>query len=420
MKNKILELVLEYTDKPTQSFRPGIDPVPVSGAIITPEDIAAVVDAALDGWFTESTRAKEFAKKLRKYVGTNHASLCNSGSSANLLAVTACKEHFKVPDGKKVITTALAFSTTVAPIIQNNLIPLFVDVKLSNLNVSEVLIMGLLHREDVAGVILAHTLGFPYDAGRIADACERHGKFFIEDCADALGTQLYGTRVGGFGDCSTFSFFPAHHITTGEGGAVLCNSGILYNLIQSYMNWGRDCWCIPGKDNTCNKRFEHNFPNLPEGYDHKYVFSRLGYNLKMTELSAALGNSQIDRISELSEKRFDNFEYLENGLLELIHTVYIKDGLYPSPFGFPVIAGKARELIKFLECGNIKTRPIFTGNITRHPMMEGAEYEVYPSLKNSDLIMENCFWIGCHDALTKAHLDYVIEVFEEFFNEQRQ
>ena len=415
MKNEILELVLKYAEKEPQPFRPGIDPVPVSGAVITPEDIVSVVDAALEGWFTEGKRAKEFARRLRNYIGTNHAVLCNSGSSANLLAVTACKEHFNVPDGKKVITTALAFPTTVAPIIQNNLIPLFVDVNVYTLNVVSYYIEEMIKREDVAGVILAHTLGFPFKAHRISKACKENGKFFIEDCADALGTQIYGKRVGKFGDCSTYSFFPAHHITTGEGGAVLCNDGILYKLIQSYSNWGRDCWCLPGKDNTCNKRFEHDFPNLPYGYDHKYTFSRLGYNLKMTELSAALGLSQIDKLEKFISQRFDNFDYLWDGLHKRVLTVEMDDGYFPSPFGFPIISTTATELREYLELTQIRTRPVFSGNILKHPMMDGVEYEG-ENLHGSDYLMKNAFWVGCHSGLSKEQLDWIITCVGDFFH----
>jgi len=289
-------------------------------------------------------------------------------------------------------------------------------------------VLKALQRPSVIGVILAHTLGFPYDAKVIREECDKLGKFLIEDCADALGTEIYGQKVGSFGHASTFSFFPAHHITTGEGGAVLTNDGRLLKLINSYRDWGRDCWCAPGNDNTCNKRFEHKWDRLPEGWDHKYTFTNLGYNLKMTELQAALGLSQIQRIEDISTARNDNYVFIYDKLRTwsfCLDFPWVDDpmNLLPlSPFGFPISIKTTKftkqELVDYLEKSGIRTRPVFAGNITRHPMADQFYYEQIGDLSGSDFIMENTFWIGCHDALTKEDFYYVVETFYSFFKEK--
>jgi CDP-6-deoxy-D-xylo-4-hexulose-3-dehydrase len=280
----------------------------------------------------------------------------------------------------------------------------------------------LLSNKEVAGLVIAHTLGFPFAADLIAESIFSD-QFFIEDCSDALGTKIKGFHVGSFADVSTFSFFPAHHITTGEGGAVGTNSGEMYRILESYNNWGRDCWCKPGESNTCNRRFSHHEYRLPYGYDHKYTFSRTGYNLKMTEFQAALGYSQLQRLDIIVESRLNNFNYLASALdyyeeLDLIEWNYYLGN--PSPFGFPIIVNEKanftrKELVQFLESNGVRTRPLFAGNITRQPFMKNVNYATAGSLENSDYIMNNAFWIGCHDSLTKEQLDYTLEIFELFF-----
>ena len=418
LKKEILELIYNYLLE-NDNANDSSDIVTVSGAVISPEDIYATINTALDGWFTEGKKCAEFSSMLEKQVGVRNAILCNSGSSANLLAVTALKEHYKNKDGMKVITNATGFPTTIAPIVQNNLIPLFVDCDLQTLNVKSYEIAALPQSDDVAGIILAHTLGFPYDSRFIAKTCKKFGRWFVEDCCDALGAKIYDIPVGSFGDVSTHSFFPAHQITTGEGGAVLTNNNKLAKVISSYNSWGRNCWCKPGQDNTCGKRFNHNIEGLPHGWDHKYTFSRLGYNLKMTELQGALGVSQLSNLNFFVKRRLENFKFLYENLIDLasdFDLVEIPHWATPSPFGFPIIIMQGISRIKFvdyLEQAGIRTRPIFAGNITRQPMMKNVNYDVHGTLLNSDYIMNNAFWIGCHPGLSKKKLEYVVDkIFE--------
>jgi len=403
-----------------KAYIPG-DEIPVSGAIIDKSDILAVVRAALKGWFTEGEISYEFGKVLCKYVGSSHSTLCNSGSSASLLAVSALSEDcFK--DGK-VITCATGFPTTVSPIIQNGLTPLFVDVDPKTLNANMGQVYEALEHQDVCGIIMAHTLGFPYDSFGIQDSARFLGKWFIEDIADALGAEINDKRVGTFGDASVISFFPAHHITTGEGGAVFTDNGKLKKIIESYANWGRDCWCLPGQDNTCNQRFCWKQKDLPDGWDHKYTFTRLGYNLKITELQSALGLSQMKKADRFVQDRRKNFEYLLMNLAEFQeHLEFVEYAFYanPSPFGFPITVKPSapfskNSLVLYLESKKVRTRPVFGGNLTRHQAFKKDKiYTPYP-LSGSDYVMNNTFWIGCHPQLTQAHLDYVIEMIQKYF-----
>jgi CDP-6-deoxy-D-xylo-4-hexulose-3-dehydrase len=397
------------------------DEIPVSGALIDMNDIRAVVDVALDGWFTEGKVSAEFAKSLCKYVGSKHVTLCNSGSSASLLAVSALAEN--CAEGRKVVTCATGFPTTVAPIIQNKLIPLFVDVNPKTLNADREQLHEALHDRDVCGVIMAHTLGFPFDAFSVAETTKELGKWFIEDIADALGAEINDKRVGTFGDASILSFFPAHHITTGEGGAVFTNNGRLKKVIDSYGSWGRDCWCLPGSDNTCGKRFGWDCKDLPAGWDHKYTFTRLGYNLKITELQSALGLSQMRKIDKFVKARISNFEYLLINLAEFQEYLeFVEYAFYanPSPFGFPITVKPSapfdrNSLVKYLESNKIRTRPVFGGNLTRHSAFKKSEIATPYPLSGSDYVMNNTFWIGCAPMLTTGHLDYVIETIQKYF-----
>jgi len=427
-KDKILRSVYEYAEEKLYRppFRPGIDEVPVSGAYLTADDIVATVSSVMDGWFTEGKAAKEFCSKLAHYTGTRHISLCNSGSSATLLAVTALN-HIQKGNrntARFVITCATGFPTTVTPIYTNHLVPLFVDSGgYQMLNADDDTVLELLGREDVLGVILAHTLGFPYRADLIRKRCDELDKFFVEDCCDALSAQINGEPVGQFGHASTLSFFPAHHITTGEGGAVCTNDGRLHALINSYRDWGRDCWCLPGKSNTCNKRFDWEIDPLPEKWDHKYTFTNVGHNLRMTEMQAALGNSQIDKLDIFVKFRAENFGKLRTFIPSRDHLfvgTYLNGNL--SPFGLPITvtsdAFTKQELVTFLENRKIRTRPVFGGNLTRQPAFRKMYYEQVGTLANSDYIMERTFWIGCHPSLTAAQLDYVIESFYDFFKEK--
>lgn len=427
-KDRILHYVNEYAERQLGKppFRPGIDEVPVSGAYITADDITAVVSSVLDGWFTEGKVSDKFCRELAHWTGTRHVSLCNSGSSATLLATTALNHIQKGNRSKArlVITCATGFPTTVSPIYVNGLVPLFVDsAGYQELNADTDTVLEQLEREDVLGVILAHTLGFPYRADLIRKKCDELDKFFIEDCCDAIGAKVNSKYVGQFGHASTLSFFPAHHITTGEGGAVCTNDGRLHKLINSYRDWGRDCWCAPGEQDTCNKRFGWNIDTLPENWDHKYTFTNIGYNLRMTEMQAALGLSQANYLLFFVNRRNRNFAYLHWNIPSMGHLyigVSAKEGL--SPFGLPITvtsdAFTKRELVDFLESRKIRTRPVFGGNLVRQPAFRKMYYEQVGALANSDYIMERTFWIGVHPSLTVKQVDYVVDSFYDFFRER--
>ncbi len=400
--------------------------VPVSGAVIDEKDQLKLMQVIMSKWFTEGYFCDEFSTKLKKYIGARHCILVNSGSSANLLAVSAIKDFYTTENNRnKVVTCATGFPTTVGAIVQAGLVPLFVDVNPKTLNPDTNVMLSALARPDVVGIIQAHTLGFPFDAKAIREYCDENNKFFIEDCCDALGAEIYGEKCGSFGHASTYSFFPAHHITTGEGGAVLTNDGRLMRQIEKYRDWGRDCWCLPGQSDTCNKRFSWEWNNLPEGWDHKYTFTNFGYNLKMTEWQGALGSSQIDKIDEFINKRGNNFADLFNYLNQYREWISFPDFYWNtksrkcSPFGFPITVNAnwftRKELVDYLEAHKIHTRPVFAGNITRQPMFDNVEYEVHGNLDGSDYVMERTFWIGCWHGLTQVHLDYVVNTFRDFF-----
>lgn len=414
-KSTIYENVKQYLE---ENPNPTEDIYRVTDTKIHPDDVWALVSCALDRWYTESSRASEFRNKIKVATNTRYSILVNSGSSANLLAVTAAKDHFKSPDGGKVITCATAFPTTVAPILQNNLIPLFIDIVPETLAYDTQLILDLLDREDVVGAVLTHNLGFPYESNVISSKCKIKNKWLIEDCCDALGSRIYGKPVGSFGDLSTLSFFPAHHITTGEGGAVQTNNSKLYRLLQQYSNWGRDCWCEPGQNNTCNQRFSHTWDSgLPDGYDHKYTFTKVGYNLKMTDLQAALGSSQIDRLPQIVMQRQWNYNkvfditsfYLGLDIIDLPDEA--------SPFGFPIATSNRKKLVDFLESKNIITRPVFSGNILKHPMMKDQEYEVSEDgLFGANYVMDNMFWVGVHPFVTDGHMKKLQNALDEYYH----
>jgi len=416
-KEELLQYVAQYLfEHPMQKK----EEYAVTDWAVTDSDFVALISAALDRWLTEGKLAKEFRYKLAEKMQTRYAVLTNSGSSANLLALTAAKDFFGAKNGMKVITCATAFPTTVAPIIQNGLVPLFIDINPETLTYDEELVVDLLSRDDVAGVFLAHNLGFPFDANMIYTHCMEQEKFLIADCCDALGTTINGESVGAIADFSTLSFFPAHHITTGEGGSVQTDDARLFRLLQQYGNWGRDCWCEPGKDNTCNKRFSHNFgTGLPIGYDHKYTFTKVGYNMKVTELQAAFGLSQISRVDEFIEKRRANYTKLYKIVKPYdlyLRTIPLPEGC--SPFGFPMIASSSwtrQGFVEFLEASGVRTRPIFSGNILKHPMMQNTKYEVAGTLDASDSIMHKAFWIGVHPSVTEENLELFQRLLKEYF-----
>jgi CDP-6-deoxy-D-xylo-4-hexulose-3-dehydrase len=418
-RNSIFRLTAEYCEEKfaPKPFIPSHTPIPVSGKVVDAEDVCSVIDSALDAWFTDGGFTEQFERKLAKFIGVRSASFVNSGSSANLLALSA----LELPAGSEVITVAAGFPTTVNPIFQNGLVPVFVDVTVPTyqINVSK-LNEAVSHK--TKAVMLAHTLGNLFDIAEVKDFCRFHHLWLIEDCCDALGSKWRGWNVGQFGDMSTFSFYPAHHITTGEGGAVLTNDPKLKVVVESYRDWGRDCWCCTGKDNTCGKRFDWQLGDLPHGYDHKYIYSHIGYNLKATDMQAALGCSQIEKLPKFIEKRKENFRYLYSALKPLENVIILPEatpGSEPAWFGFPIGVRKDApfsrgELIRYLESKKIGTRLLFGGNLTRQPAYKGRNYRVVGELTNTDYVMNNVFWIGVFPGLTQPMLDYVAETIVRF------
>lgn len=425
LRQQILDLCSRYFQEafPPSDFQPGISSVPVSGKVINGTDLACVVDSALDCWFTTGRFAEDFERKLARFVGVRCASLVNSGSSANLVALSALTsprlEDRRMRPGDEVITVAAGFPTTVNPIIQNRLVPVFVDVTIPGYEI-DARQLEAARSEKTRAVMIAHTLGNVFDLDAVAAFTEKYNLWLVEDCCDALGSTWKGRNVGTFGDLATVSFYPAHHITMGEGGAVLTDKPALQTLIESFRDWGRDCWCHTGKDNTCGKRFEWQLGGLPCGYDHKYTYSHIGYNLKATDMQAALGASQIARLPHFIERRRENFRFLRTALAPLEEYLVLPEatpGSDPSWFGFPLGVRKNApfgrdELIRALEANKIGTRLLFGGNLLRQPAYEGCEYRSIGSLPNTDFVMNNVFWIGVHPGLTKPMLTFVADTMK--------
>jgi len=417
----------------TQPFAPG-DPIPYAGRVFDGREIANLVDASLDFWLTSGRYAASFESKLAEFLGVKYCSLTNSGSSANLLAFTALtstelkERRIKLWD--EVITVAAGFPTTVAPILQYGAIPVFVDITLPTYNIDCCKLEAALSPKTKA-VMLAHTLGNPFNLEYIKSFCDRHGLWLIEDNCDALGSRyLYQGQwryTGTIGHLGTSSFYPPHHITMGEGGAVYTNDAQLKRLVESFRDWGRDCWCPPGQDNTCHKRFAQQFGELPLGYDHKYVYSHLGYNLKATDLQAAVGCAQLEKLPGFIEARRRNWQILSQGLQDLSDRFILpaaSPNSQPSWFGFPLTikegSGFNREqLVSFLESQIIQTRMLFAGNLVRHPCFEEARlaksgYRVVGELKNTDVIMQSTFWLGVYPGMKGGMLDFVLAKIHEF------
>ncbi len=427
LRKQILELTAEYHAEAfaAKEFVPGASTVPVSGKVIRAEDICSVVDSALDGWFTTGRFAKDFERKLARFVGVRSASLVNSGSSANLVALSALTSpklrDRQLKPGDEVITVAAGFPTTVNPILQNRLVPVFLDVTLPTYEI-DVSQLESAYSSKVKAVMIAHTLGNVFNLDAVTSFCRKYNLWLIEDCCDALGSTYNGQKVGTFGDIATVSFYPAHHITMGEGGAVLTDKPALQVLIDSFRDWGRDCWCEPGMDNTCGKRFDWQLGTLPCGYDHKYTYSHVGYNLKATDMQAALGVSQIEKLPEFIEKRKENFAYLKAALRSLDEFLLLPvagENSDPSWFGFPIgvkpDAPFTREqLTRHLEANKIGTRLLFAGNLLRQPAYEGYEHRVVGSLTNTDFVMNQVFWIGVFPGLTREMLDFIVDSMTQF------
>jgi CDP-6-deoxy-D-xylo-4-hexulose-3-dehydrase len=428
LRSQIADLVKQYADlayAPT-TFEGGKNVVPPSGKVIGAAELQNMVEASLDGWLTTGRFNDAFEKRLTEFLGVKHALTTNSGSSANLLAFSALTSHKlgarAIQSGDEVISVAAGFPTTVNPILQFGAVPVFMDVHLPTYNIDPAKIEAAITPKTKA-IMLAHTLGNPYDLDVIVVLAKKHNLWLIEDCCDALGSTYNGKLVGSFGDIGTLSFYPAHHITMGEGGAVFTNNDELKMIIESFRDWGRDCYCGPGKDNTCGKRFCWQLGDLPLGYDHKYTYSHLGYNLKISDMQAACALAQMDRLEGFVEARKQNFAYLKSGLKNCEEFLMLPEATTnsePSWFGFPITikpsAGIKRvDLLQYLDENKIGTRLLFAGNLTRQPYMKGRNFRISGELTNTDTVMNDTFWIGVYPGLSHEMLDFVIAKLETYF-----
>ena len=427
IRENIRELVKKYFDLEFGKceFVPGESQVKYSGRVFDEEEIINLVDSSLDFWLTSGRYAGQFEKKFADYHNMKYCTLANSGSSANLLAVSALTSY-KLGDRRlkpndEIITVAAAFPTTIAPIIQNNLVPVFVDIDLSTLNIDIDKVEYAISSKTKA-IFIAHTLGNPFHLKKILDIKDKYNLWLIEDACDALGAKFNDAFVGTFGDISTFSFYPAHHITMGEGGALLTDNTQLYRNILSFRDWGRDCWCAPGKNNTCGRRFTMQLGGLPMGYDHKFTYSHLGYNLKITDMQAAVGVAQLGKLDEFIAKRNSNFKKYYNFFKEY-EKYFILPESYPestpSWFGFPLtVRGDApfsrKNLVTYLDGNKIDTRMLFAGNVIRQPAFDNVKYKIAGSLEQTDMCMNNTFWFGVYPGLDDNQLDYIFQKAREF------
>jgi CDP-4-dehydro-6-deoxyglucose reductase, E1 len=427
LRRAILDLVAEYHDVAfaPREFVPGESAVPVSGKVFGAEEVQHVVEAGLDFWLTAGRFAIEFERRFARVMQARHAMLVNSGSSANLVALSSLTSPSLGDDrlkaGDEVITVAAGFPTTVNPIIQNGLVPVFVDVELGTYG-PVVAQLEAAVSERTRAIMIAHMLGNPFDLDAVTALAQKHDLYLIEDCCDAVGATYRGRPVGSFGDIATVSFYPAHHITMGEGGCVLTQKPAMKRLIESFRDWGRDCWCETGKDNTCGKRFDWQLGNLPCGYDHKYTYTHVGYNLKLTDMQAAVGVAQLERLPRFIEARRRNFATLHAGLRELDDVLVLPEATphsEPSWFGFPILVREdapfTRDaLTRFLESRRIATRLLFGGNLVRQPAYADVRHRVVGDLANSDRVLHGAFWIGVHPGLSEEMLAYMIESVNAF------
>lgn len=429
IRKKILELTKEYYVKKFKDndFIEGKDIVKYAGRVFDEKELLNLINSSLDFWLTAGRYAEEFEYEFANYFDLSDAILVNSGSSANLVAVSALTSHLlgerRLVPGDEVITAAAGFPTTVAPIIQNNLVPVFVDMDLDTYNVKFEELKKAITPKTKA-IFIAHTLGNPWDLERIVELAREHNLWIVEDNCDALGSRYNGKLTGTFGDIATVSFYPAHHITMGEGGCVITDNELLARAARSFRDWGRDCYCGPGENNTCGLRYSKKYGDLPIGFDHKYVYSHVGYNLKVTDMQAAVGLAQLEKLPSFIEKRKENFKILHNGLNKFKDKLILPiatENSDPSWFSFIISvkedAGFTRnELTNYLEENLIETRNLFAGNIIKQPGYRNSEYRVVGDLKNSDFIANNTFFIGVYPGSTQKHLDYVISIFENYLS----
>jgi len=429
LRQDILALVKDFYKEewPGKEFKPGTTPLEYAGRVFDEQELVNLVDSSLDFWLTTGRYAQEFERKFAGYLNRRYALLTNSGSSANLLAVSALtspklKERQLMP-GDEVVTVACGFPTTVNPIYQNNLVPVFVDVDLSTYNANIDQLESSISSCTKA-IFLAHTLGNPFDLSAVKKLCDTHGLFLLEDNCDALGSTYDGKLTGTFGDLSTFSYYPAHHITMGEGGCVSADSPVLKVVVESFRDWGRDCYCAPGKSNTCGKRFEWQLGSLPQGYDHKYIYSHIGYNLKLTDMQAAVGLAQLEKLPAFIEARKRNWKLLQEGLSHLQDYFILPEATKnsdPSWFAFVLTVRdgakiKRIDLANYLESKRIATRHVFGGNLTRQPAYQNKEMRVVGDLSNTDKVMEDSIVLGVYPGLSESNIDYMIESICSFIN----
>jgi len=426
-RDHILASVARYHGEafPEQPFVPGETPVPCAGRTFDADELVHLVDASLDFWLTGGRYAARFEREFARFVGVRHAVLCNSGSSANLLAVAALTSpklgDRRLHPGDEVVTVAAAFPTTVFPLVQYGLVPVFVDVELGTYNAIASRIADAITPRTRA-IMLAHTLGNPFDLDVIVELGRRHNLWLIEDNCDALGSTWRDRQTGTFGDLATVSFYPAHHITMGEGGCVLTDQPLLKTIVESFRDWGRDCWCGTGKDNTCGKRFCRDIGDLPHGYDHKYVYSHAGYNLKLTDMQAAIGMAQLRKLPAFIEARKRNWARLRESLGALEEFFILPRASActdPSWFGFAITLREdapfsRNVLVQFLESRRIATRMLFAGNLTRQPAFQGVNYRISGGLENTDAVMRRTFWVGVHPGLTEPMVDWIADSFHQF------
>lgn len=424
IRGEILELVRKYYQAAfaNPEFTPGETEILTSGRVFDADEIVELVQSSLDFWLTTGRFAARFEREFAQFFGVRDAVLVNSGSSANLLALASltAMEHGdrRLKPGDEVITVASGFPTTVNPIVQNQLVPIFVDVSVPTYNV-DVTQLESAYSERTRAVMLAHTLGNPFDLDAVCDFVRRHDLWFVEDCCDAVGSTYRGKRVGTFGDLATVSFYPAHHITMGEGGCVLTDKPPLTKLVESYRDWGRDCWCAPGEQDTCGKRYDWQLGDLPHGYDHKYVYSRIGYNLKATDMQAAVGVAQLSKLPRFIDLRRRNFRLLRDGLKDMTEFFVLPEATPnsdPSWFGFPLAVRpeapfSRRQVVKYLRDRKVATRLLFGGNLVRQPAYQNVPHRRVGTLSNADFVMNRVFWVGVYPGLSAQMIDYMLDVF---------
>jgi CDP-6-deoxy-D-xylo-4-hexulose-3-dehydrase len=427
IKKEIFERVKKFylIEKSKEKFIPGVSKIPYAGRIYDENEIISLIDSALEFWLTEGRFAKKFNRDFCNFLNSKYSVLTNSGSSANLLALSALTStklgDKRIQKGDEIITIAASFPTTINPIIQIGAIPVLLDLNLETYNINGQKIEESITNKTKA-IILAHTLGNPFNIPKILEIVEDYDLFLVEDCCDALGSKFNDKFVGNFGIIGTFSFYPAHHITMGEGGAVITNNQNIYRIIKSFRDWGRDCWCEPGQDNSCGKRFGWKLGDLPFGYDHKYIYSHIGYNLKLVDLQPAIGLEQLKKLPTFIEIRRQNFEYFYNFFKKFSNMFYLPKSLpnaEPSWFGFILTLKEnspfsKNEIVHFLENNRIATRPLFSGNITRQPAYTSVNFRIIDDLKNTDYIMNNSFWFGVYPGISTEMREYIIKKFEEF------